>query len=97
MEAIGIILAILVPIFALPIVVILIKHQQKMAELMGPNGGHGGEVTQQQWAMNQEMVAMRQAITDLTLTVDRLSSEVKALQAPSTPSLASRLENEAQL
>ncbi|MEQ1821006.1 MAG: hypothetical protein ABL949_00680 [Fimbriimonadaceae bacterium] len=66
------IIAVMIPIVALfiPIVVVLTKHQQRMAELI-----HGGQKDNQQFAiLHYEIQELKQLVHQQTLQIDNLRS-----------------------
>ena len=76
------ILPIFIPIIALiiPVVAILTKHQQKMAELMrqSPQAAPSPEVH----ALRQEVAQMRQLMNDQMLALDQIRSALPARTDP---------------
>ncbi len=63
-------------IFAIPIVAILTRHQQKMASLIHaqPQQSNSNEAQDQ---MRQDIMRLTQAVSALTLTVDNLKDRIE--------------------
>lgn len=79
-----VIASILVPlvIFTIPIVAILTKHQQKMAELMRQDvqtnvNPNVNDIA----ALRYDVQELRQMVSSLTITVDSLKTEVRQTSA----------------
>lgn len=86
------ILPIFIPIIALviPVVAILTKHQQKMAELVrqSPQLGSMPEVH----ALRQEVAQMRQMMNDQMLALDQIRSALPArTEPPAIPQIEQKL------
>jgi hypothetical protein len=74
-------LGVLIPIFALciPIVAILTRHQQKMAETFAQNQGmanyHAGNDA---IAVREEVRQLRELVTSQSILIDDLRSEIRS-------------------
>ena len=79
----------LIPLFALmiPIIVILTKHQQKMAEIMHRTAGDEGQIA----ALRQEIAELRALVHQQAITLDNISQFQKSLNAPPVPNVVDRL------
>lgn len=84
-------MALMIPILAIcfglviPLVAMLIKHQQRMAELIHGSRAEEGELN----AMRSEIALLREQVSSLTFRMESLSEKVNALPATD---LATRLE-----
>lgn len=75
MEDIPAILGVMIPILVLmiPIVAILTRHQQKMAEIMAH--GHAVEGGQEIYALRRELAEMRELMHQQAIAIDTLVSQ----------------------
>lgn len=77
----------LIPIVALciPIVAILVKHQQRMAELMQQGSqNNNSEILRELQAMRAEMAQLRERVNQQAIVVDDLSG-LRQNPSPMTP------------
>ena len=83
-------LAIFIPLLALmiPIVVILTRHQQRMAEIVHRTAGDHSELT----ALRHEIAELKSLVHQQAITLDTLAGMQRTLSAPpSAPAVAERL------
>lgn len=86
--------AIVVPImiFGIPIVAILAKHQQKMAELIHQNRQPQANAEMEQ--MRREMYELKQIVHQQAIQMDSLIAQQRELMGSATnASLSNRMEN----
>lgn len=76
----GDVLPFLIPILALmiPIVVILTRHQQKMAEIMRSDSMRQNTVNPEMELLRQEMRMLRETVNQQTIQMDNMLSARKA-------------------
>jgi hypothetical protein len=80
-------LGVFIPIIALciPIIAILVKHQQNMAELMQKgNQNSNSEILRELQAMRAEMAQLRERVNQQAIVVDDLSG-LRQNPSPMTP------------
>ena len=77
--------------FMIPIVAILTKHQQKMAELMRHNSQHPQGNPLENEMMRREMEQLRQLVMQQTIAIDNLASQNRELAARMNPSIEERV------
>lgn len=77
-EMIGLVCAVLT--LSTPIVWMLLSHQRKMAELLRGSGG-GMEANPDFQILRGEIINLKQQVQDLTISLDRLSTEFKSQSA----------------
>ncbi len=84
--------AVIVPviIFMIPIVAILTKHQQKMAELIHGKGGSGGN--QEVDALRREIAELKHLVHQQTLMLDEVVGNSRQLQSSTPPAMPERFE-----
>lgn len=80
-------IAVMIPVVALciPIVAILTKHQQKMAELLHGTQGVAAEETHR---MRNEVNQLRDLVAQQTIALDDLRSSVRSIEMNATQSVA---------
>lgn len=86
-------MGLMIPIVALiiPIVAILVKHQQRMAEIISLQNSAPQPVVQDV-QLREEMRLLREQVAALTLRVEGLSSTSLPASSATPPSIAQRLE-----
>jgi hypothetical protein len=77
--------------FMIPIVAILTKHQQKMAELMRHNAQHPQGNPLENEMMRREMEQLRQLVMQQTIAIDNLASQNRELAARMNPLIEERV------
>ncbi len=83
------IMAILV-VFAIPIVAVLTRHQQRMAQILHDRQGAQPLVTDR---LAEELAHIRQVLAQHTIALDNLAIAQRQLATQSSLKLESRLEN----
>lgn len=84
---------VIVPICVLmiPIVGILTRHQQKMAEILNRGSADHNEIT----SLRRELADLKALVHQQTITLDNLAGTQRALNTPPpTPQIAERLKTE---
>jgi hypothetical protein len=80
-------IAVFIPVIAMciPIVVVLTKHQQKMAELLHGNQGSNAEET---YRLRAEVNQLRDLVARQTIALDDLRSSVRTFEMQTSSSMS---------